>query len=748
MPPVALHNYPTLYFALPSPAGSQCGYATQEVLPRGLCTPPADENSAKMGTRFEVPPLATSENYHFRHHPSAFAPTMPPSDRRRPVLSQHAAPNGEMVNLTLRYPAPLPEQSQPKPTTEVRPYAQPTAQQQPMWPTAGPEYSQPHYDTRPPAPTSTPTGSERNTAAAAMTMHSLSIPARISPNGGDLAEFMAEAAALFWFETPKVLEQVEKMQNPASGTSILPLAPSAVASPHYKKWVSTVLSTTQITQNVAILALLYIYRLKMANPTVKGRPGSEFRLLTVAVMLGNKFLDDNTYTNKTWADVSAISVNEIHVMEVEFLSNMRYSLLVSPSEWEQWLDKLARFWSYLQLAQQAPSPSPSPLLIPSPTDRSFAWSLPSPNHSLPSLPLPAQPTTDSFSRQSPPRHVSPVGYGCTQSWLASYSVSNATSPLALKPAPHQHRKRSFPDEDLSEPPPKRVGRVPVGQGNLVAQLPTQHLPATSLAQLGPSQPTTVHPIQSRLTPAVASEVGRRSIPSLTVNTAQAAATAPITQPQPYGAATYAPPHASALSLPPLVPGVRAMSTVYPTVTHPSSHSTPSACGVVTPTTGFPPMSYGTPTKRLSPQNVLGPYPGSSPLTMATPMGTASGLHTPISHSPSIYLQERNSPYRPVRHVNALLYPPPSAFLQQYHLPNPILPNQMQYQPLGKRHEYRTGILPEFLPSSHRPGPGVSGQHPAAVAAPYPLVPSLQPVSQHERAPYPPRGQGPSYPSQY
>jgi hypothetical protein len=39
---------------------------------------------------------------------------------------------------------------------------------------------------------------------------------------------------------------------------------------------------------VIILALLFIYRLKKTNPAVKGKPGSEFRLLTVALMLGNK----------------------------------------------------------------------------------------------------------------------------------------------------------------------------------------------------------------------------------------------------------------------------------------------------------------------------------------------------------------------------------------------------------------------------------------------------------------------------
>jgi hypothetical protein len=52
--------------------------------------------------------------------------------------------------------------------------------------------------------------------------------------------------------------------------------------------VHTVLSTTQVNENVVLLALMFIYRLKFANPTVKGQPGSEYRLLTIALMLGNK----------------------------------------------------------------------------------------------------------------------------------------------------------------------------------------------------------------------------------------------------------------------------------------------------------------------------------------------------------------------------------------------------------------------------------------------------------------------------
>lgn len=67
-----------------------------------------------------------------------------------------------------------------------------------------------------------------------------------------------------------------------------PLVPEALPSMGFRKWVTTILSTTQVTQNVILLALLFIYRLKNLNPTVKGKPGSEFRLLTVALMLGNK----------------------------------------------------------------------------------------------------------------------------------------------------------------------------------------------------------------------------------------------------------------------------------------------------------------------------------------------------------------------------------------------------------------------------------------------------------------------------
>ena len=67
-----------------------------------------------------------------------------------------------------------------------------------------------------------------------------------------------------------------------------PLVSEAMPTTGFRKWVTTILSMTQVSQNVILLALMFIYRLKKFNPGVKGKVGSEFRLLTVALMLGNK----------------------------------------------------------------------------------------------------------------------------------------------------------------------------------------------------------------------------------------------------------------------------------------------------------------------------------------------------------------------------------------------------------------------------------------------------------------------------
>ncbi|KAK8076604.1 cyclin [Apiospora phragmitis] len=485
-----------------------------------------------------------------------------------------------------------------------------------------------HHSTRPSTPSSTRSSyahSEGGTVSrreSTMVMHSLRLPTCISSNGGNLDDYAALMTCFFWFENMETIQAAEGVKDRNPNAPIPPLSSYTRPDRAYKKWVNTILSTTQVTQNVILLALLFVYRLKSTNPKVNGSPGSEYRLLTVALMLGNKFLDDNTYTNKTWAEVSGIAVKEIHVMEVEFLSNMRYGLLTSKEQWAEWLDKLACFHEYcekaelaeraaeLAAARRAMQPN-----LPSPTHRNFASPLPSPTSILPTSVVPSsmQCTPASVPAYSPSAAI----YNTNQSWSGQFQPTPAMSPLAAKPSLSFNgtRKRSVESTELSEPAPKRINR----------------------------QSVVSMPPHARQLPNGGIDPARLPVPHLTLDTSQ---TTP---------AAYVPPpnySQGPVSLPPLGAGVRAMATVYPNATTWAPQAPLMAtCGPQTPAYTAP-SNYGTPTKRTSPRG-LNVY-GSSPLTESY-----AGHHTPMSNSPSVYLQQRNSPYKPLRPVNTLNYPPPS-----------------------------------------------------------------------------------------
>ncbi|GKT54306.1 cyclin-related 2 [Colletotrichum tofieldiae] len=514
------------------------------------------------------------------------------------------------------------------------------------------------HSTRPSTPTSGAIGKSDGTTSrkgsSALVLHSLSIPSCINPKGGNLADFAAQITCLFWFESIETLRAAENIRSRPPTATLPRLTEYATPFSQFKKWAYSVLSTTQVTQNVILLALLFVYRLKTTNPSVKGRSGSEYRLLTVALMLGNKFLDDNTYTNKTWAEVSGITVQEIHVMEVEFLSNMRYSLLATKDEWEEWLVKLSCFSEYYERAQKQPT---------SPLNKSFTSPVPSPTATMqPAVSFP--PLTPSATNVFSPSTT--TIQSATQAWPSTYH-NPPMSPLSGKHVVGMNNRKRSSEEDSTEPPAKRLSRQP------------NTMPSVPRTQVVSEQPM------------------RLPVPNLSLNTNPASA-----QAQMY-TTTY--PTQQHVSLPPLSNGVRAMATVYPTATTVSIPQLPMPATASMPQASLAPsnvpmhsvMGYGTPTKRHSPGS-LSVY-ASSPLgeqfptsVMHTPM-----VHTPISHSPSVYLQQRPSPYKPIRHVNTLLYPPPSASLNEYHLPT----TQMHYQPLGRRNDLRTGVVPEFMHAPYR-----------------------------------------------
>ncbi|KAK4504842.1 hypothetical protein PRZ48_002805 [Zasmidium cellare] len=455
------------------------------------------------------------------------------------------------------------------------------------------------------------------------------IPRAVNDSGGSLGELAAQITCLFWFEPSELLQQVE--DSPINLQPTRQLASDAKPTTGFRKWVATILTTTQVAQNVVVLALLFIYRLKKLNPNVRGKPGSEYRLLTVALMLGNKFLDDNTYTNKTWAEVSGINVGEVHIMEVEFLSNMKYNLFTSERDWARWQELLGKFASFFEKASRPPPPPPPAIapILPPASSLHLPMALPSP---------PA-------STQASPPYLAELARNGGAYGNGQHGPTPAPSPLGNQLDPNAQagsRKRSH-DDYSTEPPPKRMA---TGYANYTS--PQRY--STMSAQ-----------------PAQAQPVPRLTLPSLSIPTSQPSTSA------------YAQPPSQGQQLPPLNMPARAMAMVYPTASSSSmSQQIPAAAPSMQPQS-----QYGS--RHQSPYGGSG---ATSP-TNGLPQ-SATALHPTTQISPTYFLQQRNSPYRPVHNVSTLLYPPPSAAMGAR--PPTVELNRMQYQPLGKPVQH-SGRLP-------------------------------------------------------
>ncbi|KAI5308889.1 hypothetical protein KEM55_004620, partial [Ascosphaera atra] len=98
--------------------------------------------------------------------------------------------------------------------------------------------------------------------------------------------------------------------------------------PEFRKYVYQILTATRLPSATILLALYYLSaRLRfLAQNDIYATDSNGnidqtevYKMLTTALLLGSKFLDDNTFQNRSWSDVSAISTAELNRMEIEWL---------------------------------------------------------------------------------------------------------------------------------------------------------------------------------------------------------------------------------------------------------------------------------------------------------------------------------------------------------------------------------------------------------------------------------------------
>jgi hypothetical protein len=125
--------------------------------------------------------------------------------------------------------------------------------------------------------------------------------------------------------------------------------PRSKVSPPFRKFVSGLLSSTRLPSSTILLGLNYLAkRMSMLNTPkpYKTTDGQVWRMLTIALLLGSKFLDDNTFQNRSWSEVSGIPVSELNTLETDWLLAIDFRLHVDPvtdSDFHLWLGSWANW---------------------------------------------------------------------------------------------------------------------------------------------------------------------------------------------------------------------------------------------------------------------------------------------------------------------------------------------------------------------------------------------------------------------
>ena len=157
-----------------------------------------------------------------------------------------------------------------------------------------------------------------------------------------MIDFVAEAAqGLYDFFTQMIpLAEIDVAQS---------VQPTSAVTPEFRKYVSQILTSTRLPSSTIMLALHYLdTRMEMlqAQKVYTSSTGHLYHMLTIALMLASKFLDDNTFQNRSWAEVSHIPVTELNKQEREWLEAVAWKLPFDPNDpngFASWITRWERY---------------------------------------------------------------------------------------------------------------------------------------------------------------------------------------------------------------------------------------------------------------------------------------------------------------------------------------------------------------------------------------------------------------------
>lgn len=150
--------------------------------------------------------------------------------------------------------------------------------------------------------------------------------------------------------------EVEAMSEYVAEMATRVIAPDAPITSSFRKFVSQILTSTRLPSTTILLGMNYLAKrinTMKSQGGYKATEGQLWRFLTISLLLGSKFLDDNTFQNRSWSEVSGIPVCELNSLEYDWLQSMNWRLYVNldkSKDYQAWLDNW-REWQVLKKRQ-------------------------------------------------------------------------------------------------------------------------------------------------------------------------------------------------------------------------------------------------------------------------------------------------------------------------------------------------------------------------------------------------------------
>jgi len=228
----------------------------------------------------------------------------------------------------------------------------------------------------------------------------------------------------------------------------------------FQSAVYGLLSRSRSSFSALVLSLKYMHQTAatlVTPPSMAMMPSADplsvYRIYVAALVTATKYLEDNTFTNKAWAEITAIPLPQLNLLEMNFLFRLDFNIHVPEQQYSKWLASLLEFTTKgkATTSSAAASPAASPASTPAP---SSPMSLPpSPSIRSPSQGVMFVPSPVSIS--VPVSNMLPPFPGQQQMFCVPSSTASPASSASTPSSWQPRYPSSSPEEILSSLKRKR-----------------------------------------------------------------------------------------------------------------------------------------------------------------------------------------------------------------------------------------------------------------------------------------------------